>query len=308
MKILFTGASSFTGSWFVNKLAERGHEIWATFTQSNAEAYGNDIRGARVRRVLENCRPTFSCRFGDDGFIALLQNEKFDILCHHAADVTNYRSPDFDVPRAVANNTHRASEVLQSLVSGGGSLLLTGTFFERGEGAGSAGLPAFSPYGESKRQAADHFQQECEKLGVRMGKFVIPNPFGPWEEPRFISYLARTWSAGEVATVRTPDYLRDNIPVSLLTLAYIEFAEQLPQAVSYAKLNPRGYVETQGAFTERVAREMRDRTAWKCEVELAKQTVFDEPHERMNTDALDNVNLGWNESAAWDELAAWYLR
>ena len=34
MKILFTGASSFTSHWFVSKLAERGHEIWATFTRA----------------------------------------------------------------------------------------------------------------------------------------------------------------------------------------------------------------------------------------------------------------------------------
>src|SRR6185369_15034653 len=114
-------------------------------------------------------------------------------------------------------------------------------------------LPAFSPYGVSKRQTADTFQRECQKLGVRMGKFVIPNPFGPWEEPRFISYLAKTWSAGGVATVRTPDYIRDNIQVTLLTAAYVAFAEQLLQAAIYTKLNPSGYVETQGAFTERVA-------------------------------------------------------
>ena len=29
MKILFTGASSFTGYWFVKELAERGHEVTA---------------------------------------------------------------------------------------------------------------------------------------------------------------------------------------------------------------------------------------------------------------------------------------
>ena len=141
-----------------------------------------------------------------------------------------------------------------------------------------------------------------------MGKFVIPNPFGPWEDPRFISYLARTWSAGQVAAVRTPDYIRDNIPVSLLSAAYVEFAEQLPHASAFTKLNPRGYVETQGAFAERVAREMRSRTSWECGLELAVQTAFDEPMERMNTDQLDGPKLGWSESAAWDELAEYYER
>ncbi len=308
MKILFTGASSFTGHWFVLKLAERGHEVWATFTQAGANDYGTDVRGQRVSRVLDKCRPVFACRFGDENFLTLLNDENFDVLCHHAADVTNYRSPEFDIPNAVANNTHRAVEVLQTLAENGGSLLLTGTFFEPGEGSGSGGLPVFSPYGVSKRQTADIFQRECQAFGVRVGKFVIPNPFGPWEDPRFISYLARTWRAGQIAAVRTPDYIRDNIPVSLLSAAYVEFAEQLPQAGTSTKLNPRGYVESQGAFSQRVAHELRSRTSWECRLEFAVQTVFDEPMERMNTDEVDGQKLGWSESAAWDELAAYYER
>jgi UDP-glucose 4-epimerase len=308
MKILFTGASSFTGHWFVIKLTERGHEVWATFTRASADDYGADVRGQRVRRVLDKCRPIFSCRFGDNRFLKLLQDEKFELLCHHAADVTNYRSPDFEVERAVANNTFRACDVLQSLHAGGGSLLLTGSFFEPGEGAGSDGLPAFSPYGVSKRQTAEHFKHECQEIGVCMGKFVIPNPFGPWEEPRFIKYLARTWSTGQVAVVRTPDYIRDNIHVSLLSATYVEYAEQLPRAAAFTKINPSGYVETQGAFAERVARELRGRTSWECTLELAAQTAFDEPRERMNTDPVDGRKLGWSESAAWDELAEYYER
>jgi UDP-glucose 4-epimerase len=308
MKILFTGASSFTGHWFVSKLAERGHDVWATFTQRSADDYGAEVRGQRVRRLLDKCRPVYSCRFGDERFLNLLKNGTFELLCHHAADVTNYRSPDFDVERAVANNSFHAADVLQTLRNAGGSFLLTGSFFEPGEGAGSDGLPAFSPYGVSKRLTADSFQRECQKFGVRMGKFVIPNPFGPWEDPRFISYLAQTWSSGQVAAVRTPDYIRDNIHVSLLSAAYIEFAEHLPQAHQFTKVNPSGYVETQGAFAERVAKEMRSRTPWDCELDCAVQTAFDEPLERMNTDPLDGQKLGWNESAAWDDLAEYYKR
>jgi UDP-glucose 4-epimerase len=308
MKILFTGASSFTGHWFVSKLAERGHEVWATFTRASADDYRTDVRGQRVRRLVDKCRPVYSCHFGDERFLKVLKDEKFELLCHHGADVTNYKSPEFDVERAVANNTFRASDVLQSLHSAGGSLLLTGSFFEPGEGAGSDGLPAFSPYGLSKRQTAESFQHACQQIGVRMGKFVIPNPFGPWEDPRFISYLARTWSEGQVAVVRTPDYVRDNIHVSLLSAAYVEFAEHLPHAALFAKFNPSGYVESQGAFAQRVAREMRRRTPWACDLECTKQTVFDEPMERMNTDSLDRRKLGWSESVAWDELAEFYER
>ena len=79
----------------------------------------------------------------------------WDLLCHHAADVTNYKSPDFDAVGAVQNNTRNLVTVLQALKSAGcGKSVLTGTVFEGGEGAGSQGLPDFSPYGLSKALTA----------------------------------------------------------------------------------------------------------------------------------------------------------
>jgi hypothetical protein len=111
-----------------------------------------------------------------------------------------------------------------------------------------------------------------------------------------------------VAAIRTPDYIRDNIHVSLLTAAYGDFAERIVRDSRITKLNPSGYVESQGAFTERVVREMRSRTPWECRVEFAEQTVFDEPLERVNTQPVDGSKLGWNEAAAWDELAEYYQR
>jgi UDP-glucose 4-epimerase len=308
MKILLTGASSFTGYWFALKLAERGHEVWVTFTRESAEAYGSDVRGQRVKRVVPKCRPVYSCRFGDAKFLEALSGQKIELLCHHAADVTDYRRPEFDISRAVASNTFGARDVLRSLGAQDGALVLTGTVFEPGEGAGSDGLPALSPYGLSKRLTDEIFRFQCKSLGARMGKFVIPNPFGPWEDARFTTYLARTWNVGEVATIRTPDYIRDNIHVSLLSAAYVAFVERVAKEKEFVRVNPSGYVESQGAFTERVAREIRSRTPWKCQVECAKQTTFDEPMERFNTEPVDGRKLGWSESAAWDELAEYYER
>src|SRR3954453_19338905 len=97
MKILFTGASSFTGYWFVGKLADAGHDVHTTFTRSGVTAYGDEVRGERVRRVVKKSTPVFSCRFGDERFMDLLRGQSFDLLCHHAADVTNYKSLEFDL-------------------------------------------------------------------------------------------------------------------------------------------------------------------------------------------------------------------
>jgi UDP-glucose 4-epimerase len=308
MKILFTGASSFTGYWFVNALAAASHDVFCTFTRGSAEEYAGDVRGQRVNQVAKVSQPIFSCCFGDQRFREILQREKFDLICHHAADVTDYKSPNFDVSRAVCRNTQGACEVLEGLTkNSGAALLLTGSVFEGGEGAGSDGLPSFSPYGLSKRLTSEIFEYYALSLGLPLGKFVIPNPFGPWEDARFTAYLMRTWAARQAAAVRTPAYIRDNIHVSLLSKAYVRFAESLSAAVGFCRYNPSGYVESQGEFSERVAREVRARTGWMCDLEHATQIVFDEPRVRTNTDPIDGQKLAWNEAAAWDAFSHWYV-
>ena len=86
------------------------------------------------------------------------------------------------------------------------------------------------------------------------------------------------------------------------------FAQNLVETPRFTKINPSGYVESQGAFTLRMAQEMRSRLNMPCLVELKKQTDFPEPRLRINTDVLDADALGWDESAAWDDLAAYYQR
>ena len=305
MRILFTGASSFTGYWFVSELAGAGHEVVATFRKPAAEY--TDVRKRRVAGLEKLCRPVCGAAFGSPEFLELIRANRFDLLCHHAADVTNYKSPDFNAVEALAANTRNLSAVLGELKqSGGRGVLLTGSVFDNDEGAGSEGLPAFSPYGLSKSLTFQAFRYYTAAAGLPLGKFVIPNPFGPLEEPRFTAYLVKNWFAGKTPAVETPAYVRDNIHVSLLARAYAQFASRVPEAPPLIKLNPSGYVESQGAFALRFAREMQPRLGIPCNVELKNQTRFVEPRVRINTDMLDGAALGRDESDAWDELARYY--
>jgi UDP-glucose 4-epimerase len=308
MKILFTGGSSFTGTWFLKELAAAGHDVTAIF-RKRLEEYPDDVRRQRVALAGRVARAISGCSFGDESFLDLVGEGGWDLLCHHAADVTNYKSPDFDTIGAVRNNTNNLIGVLRALESAGcGKVLLSGSVFEGGEGAGSQGLPDFSPYGLSKALTAQMFRYYCGMFGVSLGKFVIPNPFGPYEEPRYTAYLMKHWLAGGTPSCSSPTYVRDNIHVSLLAKAYAQFAESLPDPPGFAKLNPSGYAESQGAFTLRLAQEMRPRLGLPCSVELKKQTDFLEPRVRINTDIPEGDALGWSESSAWDEFAAYYRR
>lgn len=305
MKILFSGSSSFTGYWFLKELSSRGHDVVALFRKSR-EAY-EDVRRERVTLISKEVRPVFNCVFGSDLFFdQVRQQGPWDAYCHHAAEVTGYKSMDFDASKALENNTYRLRESLAALQECGcRRLILTGSVFEPHEGAGSEGLRAVSPYGLSKGLTSEMFRYYCQVQGMPLAKFVIPNPFGPYEEKRFTSFLAETWCANKVATVEFPDYVRDNIHVSLLAKAYAAFVEK-KETATFDKLNPSGYVESQGAFAKRFAEALSVRLGWPCDIDLREQSVFREPLLRINTEALDHKALRWNEAEAWDSLAEYY--
>jgi nucleoside-diphosphate-sugar epimerase len=306
MKILFTGASSFTGYWFVKQLVSAGHELCAVFRR-NADEYSDSPRCERVEALSKVCRPIFGVSFGDDQFLKLIKTAHWDLFCHHAAEATDYKSPNFNILAAVENNTRRLPVVVDLLKDVGCTkIIVTGSVFENGEGAGSGNLEAFSPYGLSKGLTWQLFRFFLQAHLVRLGKFVIPNPFGPYEEPRFTHYLIKSWFAGVTPSVNTPAYVRDNIHVSLLAKAYVRFVSTLPDGVS--RTSPSGYIESQGAFACRIAREMKKRLGLKCDLMLNPQTDFSEPHIRINTDVVDGKSLAWNENDAWDEIADYYTR
>lgn len=304
MRILFTGASSFTGFWFARELAEAGHQVIATFQQGRTSYSG--IRAERVERLITHIEPVWNCSFGDQKFVETIHSyDSWDLLCHHAADVTDYKSADFDILSALSSNTRDLRSVLAAAVRAScARVIVTGSVFEPGEGAGSEQLPAFSPYGLSKSLSWQIFSHYCREIRLPIAKFVIPNPFGPFEEERFTAYLVNTWRRGDIAKVNTPEYIRDNIHVSLLAKAYAAFVDNM-KGMDSDRMCPTGYIESQGQFALRVASEVRRRSTLDCGVEIAEQIDFTEPRIRINTDVFDQH--GWSESASWDEFCAYYL-
>lgn len=302
MKIIFTGATSFTGFWFVQTLAAAGHELICP-TTAELESYSG-IRKQRVEKLKSLCTFVPASPFGSEHFVRLAGSAKFDVLCHHAADVRNYKSEDFDAIGALQSNTLNLPALLKLFRC---PVVLTGSVFENDEGSGDEPLNAFSPYGLSKGMTYQFFRYHCHKAGVPLGKFVIPNPFGPWEEPRFTAYLMKNWREGKMAEVKTPGYVRDNIHADLLAPVYAAFVSRVAAAKSgNLKINPSGYAGTQGEFTERLAREVKARTKWACEVKLCEQTEFNEPLRRVNSDPAALMVPAWDEKKAWDGFVEFY--
>ena len=304
MKVLLTGASSFTGYWIAHALAGAGHEVVAPIRGAiGAYTEGRAVRISALSRVAD-IRESVS--FGDEAFLELAATGGFDVLAHHAAQVANYRSADFDVGAALINNTLNVSQVIEAMKKSGlKAVVVTGSVFESDAGVGDGSREAFSPYGLSKALTAQVFRYWCQRHGVALGKFVIANPFGVFEEPRFCNFLIQSWANGEIPRVNTPLYVRDNIFVDLLARHYVDYLQDVAGGVFVPVFGPIGFAETQGDFARRFAAEMGPRLGLACALELGDQTTFDEPLVRLNSHHVA-LPEDWSHSAAWDRLADYY--
>jgi len=311
MKILFTGASSFSGFWYVKALCARGHELFCTFTKPSPNEYDETCR-ERIESLPADAKKTWACPTGSEAFKTLVESsDRWDSVCLHGASVGNYKSPDFNVFDALRANTAGIAE-LSSWMSPRGcrAAIATGSYSEADEGCGTTPLKAFAPYGLSKTLSFEYTRFHFLQTGISTGKFVMPNPFGAYEKPgSFTTYLAKCWAEGKTPKVRTPDYIRDNIHVSLLAEAYADFVETTARSgFCSAKINPGEYRSTQKEFALMFARQIGDRLGLETPIDFAVQSDFSEPMARTNT--LDYAPLAtrWNESAAWDFTAAYYAR
>jgi UDP-glucose 4-epimerase len=302
VKILLTGATSFTGLWFARELAGAGHQVVATVRSESYEG----VRGRRFEELkkVSSIEPNVS--FGSKSFLEMLESGKFELICHHAAEMNDYRSPDFDHMAATASNTNNLRRVLDVFQGGvGQGVVLTGSVFESNEGLGDSG--AFNPYGLSKTMTYEIFRYFCEQKKLKLGKFVIANPFGPYEEERFTHYLVKTWASGQTPHVKVPEYVRDNVHVSLLSRCYRKFIESVPsQSQFLSKLNPSGYVCKQGEFAQKYTKEFSKRAGRDLQVILDHQTDFSEPMRRYNAESAVEYVGKWEESKAWDECFEYY--
>lgn len=307
MKILLSGISSFTGYWFAKQLTEEGHVVTGILTNKISAYQG--IRALRLKNLQGHVQFSENTPFGGEKFQKLASKGCFDLYGHHSAFMDSYRSLDYDFVKAIQNDRSILA-ALRSLKEGGTqAVIFTGSIFEPGEGAGSDNLRGFSPYGVTKSVIFQYFKFFCQNVGLKIGKFVIPNPFGPFEEQKFTSYLMKCWHENITPTVKTPDYIRDNIHVSLLAKVYALFCIQvLTKNCSEQKINPSQYIESQGRFADRFRLEISKRIGWSCPITISKQSEFLEPLIRVNTDSAMSLIPDWNDDFAWDLLTDFYLK
>lgn len=303
-RILFTGASSFTGTWFATALAGSGADVVAACR--GPLVGGDEDRRRRLARLDGFCRLVGSCPFGSEPFLDLLRREgPFDLLCHHGAKEGDHRDLALDPLAAAGAQSRGLERVLDALqATGCRAVVLTGTVFEADEGRGEAPLHAIGPYGLAKTLTWQIFRHHAETRGLALGKFVIAHPIGPLEKPGLCRSLAQAWLAGEVPVVRRPQLVRDQLLVEPLAEAYAAFAMGLASAPTSRRLVPSQFAERLDRFVQRLAEALAPRLRVPCRFTLADPPEpSDEPQARCGIDPLERLLPGLDAQAAWDGYA-----
>lgn len=307
MRVLFTGASSFTGCWFAEALLQAGFAVTAT-TRQPLSAYAGLPRRRLARVEAAGGELAENLSFGDPGFLEAIGNRgPFDLLCHHGAEVGDLRRPDYEPHAALAANARNADAVLRLLaLRGGRGLVATGSVFEAGEGGGDT--TPLNAYGLAKTLTWHSLRFHAERHGLAVGRFVVPHPFGPLEKPGFTSALAAAWLAGRPGIVRRPNLVRDLVPVELLALAYAQLCRRIVADHRPVRWAPSGIVGSLGDTADLLARELAPRLGGPCTVDRALPPYpDDEPMVRVNGEPLGADFAAWSWGGWWDRYAAYCI-
>lgn len=303
-RILLTGASSFTGTWFADALVERGAVVVAPCREA-LDGGGHDRR-RRLARLNGRCRLIGRCPFGSEPFLALLRRDgPFDLLCHHGAKDGGHRDPSLDPLAAAGAQSHGLDRVLDALATTGcRAVLLTGTVFEADEGGGERPLRSIGPYGLAKTLTWQLFRHHAEARGLPLAKFVVANPIGPLEKPGLCRALGRAWLGGGTPVVRQPQLVRDQLQVEALAAAYAAFALALADAPASRRLTPSQFAEPLDRFAARFAGAMAPRLGVPCRFRRAEPPeASDEPSTRVGLDPLADLVPGLDPERGWDAHA-----
>ena len=250
-RVLFTGLSSFTGYWFTEKLAEKGHKVVGCLSKNTSD-YNSD-QNERLNQANSNIRIEQNVSFGSESFLQLVSDFKPEVFSFHHAFVTGYKDPSFNVDNAISNNLNNYEEVIKRLAeSGCKQIIMTRSIFEKGLGKTDVESD-ISPYGHSKRKTFEIFSQAVPK-DIKLRSFVICNPVGRYEGNNLTSYLIKCWIEGKPASLMQPKLVRDFVPIELLSNSYAQFIEANKQMIipSYLPVSNYEYARKIGDITRKL--------------------------------------------------------
>lgn len=281
MKLLFLGASSFTGYHFVKKISKtKKYKIYCTLTK-NLSQY-DAIRLERIKLLSKYKNIIFinKTKFGDKKFINLLSEEKFDFICLHHASTKNYNDDSkFNLNKSLKKNTLNINSVFNK-INREATIIISNTIFQK---IPSKKYQAVNKYGISKSIAYNKIKNHCKKYNLKFKSVFITNPWGILEEKKLNYYLIYNWLQNKKVFISHPNYIRDNIYIDKLSNFYLKIIKSNSKKIDYF---PSGYCSSNKVFIEALKKKFEKFFKKKVKVEYAVNAKYNQPISRINGEKI----------------------
>jgi UDP-glucose 4-epimerase len=200
VKVLVTGGAGFIGSHVAEAFVEAGHEVWAVDDLSTGRR--ENLR-QEVRLVVADIRSPETAR--------LVESERFEVLCHLAAQMDVRRSvtdPRFDAEVNIGGflnvlEAARKSGVRKLVFSStGGAIYGEQDVFPAAESHPTRPL---SPYGVSKASGELYLGYYRAQYGLASVALRYANVYGPRQNPHgeagVVAIFSERLLRGETCTI-----------------------------------------------------------------------------------------------------------
>lgn len=286
LSCLITGATSFSGTWFTKTMLDAGIECIAVSRNTESQSTIVQSRLNWVRKYYPDFKLTTLKEM--HGIPSV------DVVCFHGTATFDYRNPQFDIDLAV-QSTLEISTIIHSKFKNA-LYVHTGTFSEPNESIGNNTL-SFNPYSTSKNII---YNEHKALIGEdQLFKYVMPNPFGPLENHKFTGYLIQQWAVGKKPLIKSPNYVRDNVPIDLLSAHYVQTLINYTKGLGARTAWPSKYIESNLAFAKRYANHFNELTGYPTPIDAVLHHEFEEPRIRINKDYCEDTVKGWSEIDSW---------
>ncbi len=297
MNFCMTGATSFSGYWFVRQLILDGHEL--TIVRSRDNNF-ESTENPWLKKLKEE-----SLSFREISFAQEMTTKlNFDALLLHGSFMENRRSPNFNVNLAVQKTLGVTKWIKEN--SKTNHVIHTGTFSEEDEGVGESPLNNFNPYSKSKTLIYKEHQEIFR--GVPFLKFTMPNPFGRFQQNNLFSFLEKAWTKNDIPLISQPNYIRDYVPVDLLAISYSNIIGSFiagKHPLEY--FSPSYFVMSNRDMSKLYASEISSRIGQNLEIQFGEQNDYAESRVRINKDSLHQLIENWSLEEFWDSVATDYI-
>ena len=277
MRLLFLGASSFTGYHFVNKISDnKQNKIYCTLTKNLNKYKSTRLERIKLLNKKKNIFFIKKVKFGDKKFIKLLSRKKFDIICLHHASTKNYNNDlKFNLNKSIKENTPNIRKVF-SKIHNQTTIIVTNTIYQK---INEKKYKAVNKYGISKSITYDKIKSICKEFDFKLKSIFITNPWGILEEKKLNYYLINNWLKDKKTFISHPNYIRDNIYIDKLTKYYLKILNSNSTKINYF---PSGYCSTNKVFIEAFKIKFEKFFNKKVKIEYANNAKYSQPMSRIN--------------------------